>query len=147
MILLRSEVEPVAFYEGPLLDTKYKRSWFPEGDISGEDMKYYRWVDCEGFDVLKIFAVASLAAPSDSSFQVTILLDGSNTPADPGSPPHDLLGGRHIHSVPCGVSGTHEEIIETVDLGGAKSVGLNLLANADLTKVRLRAYLQKGGTS
>lgn len=151
----RRFVEPVAEFlniVGGIPAGELRESWRAILDPKGMSPRH--WVDCEGFESLKILA---LGAGADFNgydisdfFYVTVFTYAENPYVTGSIPPMPTIvnkftfSSQQISADPVAALQDFSQVVsETVDLGGAKSVGIRVDVDAKLAQpdFQLRAFL------
>ena len=152
----RSFVEPVAEFLnviGGIAAGDFRESWRLPG-AANQMLKNY-WVDCEGFDKLRILALGrgmdfNGGAEMGDFFWVTVYTY-AESPYVPGAiPPMPAhvnkftFASQNISADPVAAIQNYDQVVsETVDIGGAKSVGIRVDVSTLLSQpdFQLRAFL------
>ena len=129
---MRDYTEPVAEYDGALGPGATVASW----ETGAGGMSPERWVDCEGFDKLRI----SAAGDDGDSFSVNVLFSNEAAPV-PGVLPDRYYGPQYPSGAVFIVSDAHV-VHQDVPLCGAKTVGIELVNGPNVqAQIQLRAFL------
>lgn len=150
----RRFVEPVAEFlnvVGGIPAGQFRESWRLAADPN--QMPVNHWVDCEGLDKLRILALGAGAAngPDISDFFYVTVFTYAESPYVTGAiPPFPfhcnrfVFASQNISADPVPMLQDLDQVVsETVDLGGAKSVGIRVDIDTKLAQpdFQLRAFL------
>lgn len=129
---MRDYTEPVALFDGAMGIDAVKSSWA----TGAPGMYFNRWVDCRGFDKLRISAVGD----ADKNFEVQVFFSNAVAPAPDVLPDRYYYPTFYAETNP--VPGAPKHVHQDVLLGGAQAVGIRLI-NGPVAqdKVQLRAFL------
>ena len=152
----RKFVEPVAEFLnviGGILAGEYRESWRAAADIKA--MQPLHWVDCEGFNMLRILALGRAidfnGGPELGDFFFVTVYTYAEAPYVTGSiPPMPLHVNKFTFSsqnisadqVPA-IQNFDQVVSETVDIAGAKSLGIRVDISTLLSQpdFQLKAFL------
>ena len=152
----RKFVEPVAEFLnviGGIAAGDFRESWRAAADV--QSMQPLRWVDCEGFNMLRILALGRAidfngGPEMGDFFFVTVYTYAENpyvTGAIPPMPVHVnkfTFPSQNISADPVAAIQNFDQVVsETVDIAGAKSLGIRVDISTLLSQpdFQLKAFL------
>lgn len=133
---MRKDTEPVADFHGFIGPAGVRRSYV--GPLAPDQMPVNHWVECEGFEHLRILAVG------DGGFDVLVIMYAEDNPAVGVMPTR--FTEEQLNAVPMGGFAAPTYVVaDSLDLTGIRGIGIELQnhpLNGEATEISLHAFLR-----